>query len=303
MFQSGNPLVSHGFKNTSESVDLHEINHENLEEKESSNPLVPDELKATTESVFLDVIDHENREDKEKVKEHQTLTIGICKGLTINISRPFIPVKLALFCCSAGGGCVSSFLPVFLKSQGFTITHLSIFTASSVLFQFLGSVSSGIISDKIGRVKPILLAYLTVSLLINVIFSLIPSAKECATEITRFKCCEETMYHFITTTSCNVFENGTHTISCSLSNETNSNIRDDTQYCSTFLSNLSTNWIMNIEQNRLQKAADLHNYETNFENYSVDIHPSCVTEYCKLLEMDCISADNTNCYIKTEFRT
>ncbi|GIY42515.1 MFS_1_like domain-containing protein [Caerostris extrusa] len=96
----------------------------------------------------------------------QSWTITIYNKYEIHINKTFIPVKMSLFFWFAGAMTTSTFLPVILKHQGLTVAHLSVFIAFAVFIQFLSSLVSGVIADKIGRAKPILFTYYTAILVI-----------------------------------------------------------------------------------------------------------------------------------------
>ncbi|KAG8186885.1 hypothetical protein JTE90_023774 [Oedothorax gibbosus] len=78
------------------------------------------------------------------------------KRCSISINRPLIPLKLALFCFYGIGGFATSFTTLLLKQRGVTLSELSAMTIFAPIMQILGTSVSGVVSDKIGRSKPVL---------------------------------------------------------------------------------------------------------------------------------------------------
>ncbi|GFR09312.1 hypothetical protein TNCT_251671 [Trichonephila clavata] len=126
--------------------------------------------------------------------------ISICKGCKLSINKTFLPVKAALFCWFAAGNIEEVYLPVFLKLQGFSLVHLSLFSAISVIFQFSSTIFTGILTDKTGRPKIILMCYFMLFSSICLAFMFTPNVKECNTKEINFQCIYDTDSQLSTTT-------------------------------------------------------------------------------------------------------
>ncbi|GFY49348.1 hypothetical protein TNIN_255741 [Trichonephila inaurata madagascariensis] len=70
-------------------------------------------------------IDHNQEFDGDS----RTLDINVFNGCKLSINKTFLPVKAALFCWFAAGNIEDVYLPVFLKLKGFSLVHLSLFSA------------------------------------------------------------------------------------------------------------------------------------------------------------------------------
>ncbi|GFR25518.1 hypothetical protein TNCT_146761 [Trichonephila clavata] len=217
--------------------------------------------------------------------------ISLYKGSKVTINKVFLPVKMALFCWFSGGKIYTAFLPVFLKSKGFTIAHLSILTAISVAFQLLGTVLSGIITDKIGRAKPVLNIYFAIFLLSSVCLVIMPNVNECNEETLNLQCYNEEIPHFTTASSCQTFKNNSEIFSCSITDLRNASLNDDQMNC-TYFTEL-TNLEVNINKNTLRNVEDMCHYKVNFKNYSAIT--SCVAKDCASLEMKCVNNNFSRC--------
>ncbi|GFS36280.1 hypothetical protein NPIL_664191 [Nephila pilipes] len=190
-----------------------------------------------------------------------------------------------------GAKVYTAFVPVYLKSQGFTIAHLSIITAISVAFQLLGNVLSGIITDKIGRAKPVLKVYFAIFLLLSFSLTITPNVNECSEETINLQCHNEEIPRFATTSFCHTFKNNSKIFSCSVTDLGKINLNDDNRNCMYF-TNL-TNVDMNIDKIKLRNNKDMCHYKVNFKNHSAV--SSCVIKDCTSLEMECISDNFSNC--------
>ncbi|KAF8767346.1 Major facilitator superfamily like protein [Argiope bruennichi] len=102
-----------------------------------------------------------NRDEKNLDPSDPThFIIRLCKDYKISINKPLIPLKLALFTYYGAGSFMPSFITVLYKTRGVSLAELSTFTIIAPIFQFIGSALSGIVADKIGRSKPVLVTNL-----------------------------------------------------------------------------------------------------------------------------------------------
>ncbi|CAL1279690.1 unnamed protein product [Larinioides sclopetarius] len=102
-----------------------------------------------------------NGEEKDSEPSDPThFIIRLCKDYKISINKPLIPLKVALFTYYGAGSFMPSFMTILYKQRGVSLAELSTFTIIAPVFQFIGSALSGIVADKIGRSKPILVTNL-----------------------------------------------------------------------------------------------------------------------------------------------
>ncbi|GBM23270.1 hypothetical protein AVEN_26006-1 [Araneus ventricosus] len=103
----------------------------------------------------------DNGEEKNPDPSDPThFIIRLCKDYKISINKPLIPLKVALFTYYGAGSFMPSFMTVLYKQRGVSLAELSTFTIIAPIFQFIGSALSGIVADKIGRSKPVLVTNL-----------------------------------------------------------------------------------------------------------------------------------------------
>ncbi|GBO19353.1 hypothetical protein AVEN_107402-1, partial [Araneus ventricosus] len=123
--------------------------------------------------------------------ENPTFTISFRGKYKVGINKFLLPIKISLFCWFAGTQIATAFISVYLKHQGLTITHLSMMTAISVAFQFITGMISGILADRIGRVKPFLFVNGSIFLVTMICFIVMPKIDECATRKITFDCLDQ----------------------------------------------------------------------------------------------------------------
>ncbi|CAL1278839.1 unnamed protein product [Larinioides sclopetarius] len=236
----------------------------------------------------------------EKMK-NQSFIINICRGRKIKINKLFLPVKFALFCWFAGAYTMTVFTPVFLKSKGFTIAHLSIFTATSVLLQCISNLISGITVDKTGRSKAVLLTYLAVFFTISLTFTQMPSVRECTAEKIRLQCSEEDgeVPSLIAETPCNFLKDNAGSILCPINNTTNLNNSNYYKDCKTF-SFISSALNIHLKKKETANDSAICKHDIILENESINALQLCNNDSCKSLEIDCTSSDSMNCNSKRE---
>ncbi|GFT68263.1 hypothetical protein NPIL_269601, partial [Nephila pilipes] len=223
----------------------------------------------------------------------RTLDISIYKGYKLSINKTFLPVKAALFCWFAAGNIEDVYLPVFLKLKGFSLAHLSLFSAISVVLQFMGANFTGILTDKTGRPKTILLGYFALFSLICLGFTYTPNVKECNTKKTNFGCSYNSTLHFSTTASCKVFKNDTDSISCTITKF--SNVSHDNYNNGNFLSNNSLVEMVIIEKDEMENNTGMCRYKANFKNRSITSISMSDIDICKSIEMDCSLETSSDC--------
>ncbi|XP_055952066.1 maltose permease-like isoform X2 [Argiope bruennichi] len=238
---------------------------------------------------------------KDLEKKIQSFTINIYKGFKVEINKIFIPVKIALFCWFAGAYTMTVFTPVHLKSKGFTIAHLSVFTATSVLLQCLSNVVSGIIVDKTGRSKPVLLTYLVMFIAISLAFTQMPSVKECKSSKIRFQCHKDDNESRLTVEApCTLLTDNYGDISCLIDNITNLNTSSYNEECKS-LNHISSTLNIGLEKKQPANDSDVCNYDANSQNQTINTSELCKGENCKSFEMNCTSKEFMNCNSRREF--
>lgn len=99
--------------------------------------------------------------DEENIeKKNVSFVIKITNRFEICINKALLPLKLAQFCWFGGGSFMGAFLTVFLKQRGVSLSQLSWLNVIAPIVQLIGTTLTGVIADKIGRSKPVLIANL-----------------------------------------------------------------------------------------------------------------------------------------------
>lgn len=194
---------------------------------------------------------------------------------------------------------MTTFIPVYLKYQGLTITHLSTLTAIGVCFQFFVSMISGMLVDRTGRVKPILFLHASIYLVTLICFIVMPKIDECVTKKIIFDCVDENISHFIARDSCKIFQESFYTDTCSLINTGNATNDDEKESC-PYISLLQKASV-SIEKNHVNETSGFCLYHVNFTNYLNEDIPPCGTTNCKSLQMVCSDSDPAYCYYNRIF--
>ncbi|GFT42781.1 MFS_1_like domain-containing protein [Nephila pilipes] len=182
----------------------------------------------TSKKVKTDIVDNET-------SDSENLTIKLFKGHKICISKPLIPLKLALFTYYGAGSFIPSFMTVLYKQRGVTLAELSSMTIISPIIQFIGSAISGIVADKMGKAKPVLFVNLifVVSLVVGIL--LLPKIErtDCIPYAIDLSCSDQQQ---IAQTKCNVLENKIGINSCQSNCSKNifEECDDRTQACNVF---------------------------------------------------------------------
>ncbi|GBN44898.1 hypothetical protein AVEN_16248-1 [Araneus ventricosus] len=197
-------------------------------------------------------------------------------------------VQIYLITFFTGGFTSSVFVPVYLKSRGITIAHLSVFTATSIISQCLSNLVSGTITDKTGRSKPVLMANIVIFLLISLVFTQMPHVKECSRERIRLRCSEGNL---TARESCQILSNSTDSVSCSLVKSINSQGNGGPELCKPF--NISSFNVV-VKENKSRNYSITCRYNIHLQNYSTKSVGLCKGE-CKLFEMDCTFNESHDC--------
>ncbi|GFR19303.1 hypothetical protein TNCT_687081 [Trichonephila clavata] len=233
----------------------------------------------------------ESFDNNVKNVKSTTVDISICKGCKLSINKTFLPVKAALFCWFAAGNIEEVYLPVFLKLQGFSLVHLSLFSAISVIFQFSSTIFTGILTDKTGRPKIILMCYFMLFSSICLAFMFTPNVKECNTKEINFQCIYDTDSQLSTRASCNVFKN-LSTISCTIAKSLNFSHDHHTRKC---MLNNSVIEMVTIKYHEMENNTNLCHYTANLKNSSSKSISLCETDFCKSVELDCTIESSSDC--------
>lgn len=151
-------------------------------------------------------------------KDNLNITIKIYKDCKICIYKPLIPLKIILFLWYGAGAFVGPFITVYFKQRGISLAEISMVFILAPIAQFLGSVASGVIADKIGRSKPILIFNLILAVLLLIGILLIPrmDTVNCDSQPINLKCHPKQFDRLITKTSCDIVEDIIEVNSCNV---------------------------------------------------------------------------------------
>ncbi|XP_035219879.1 major facilitator superfamily domain-containing protein 6-like [Stegodyphus dumicola] len=124
-----------------------------------------------------------------------TITWKIYKDFKICIYKPLIPLKLALFFWYGDGAVITPFLTVYFKQRGLALSELSIIYMIAPVVQFIGTTLSGVIADKIGRSKPVLIGNLILTMVFVAGMLIVPrmSTESCESYSFNFECDQQTL--------------------------------------------------------------------------------------------------------------
>ncbi|XP_015917156.1 major facilitator superfamily domain-containing protein 6-A [Parasteatoda tepidariorum] len=112
--------------------------------------------------------------DCSRKEDNFEYTLNVCSKFKVSIQKPLIPLKIILFCYYGAGSFITAFITVYFKQRGVTLAELSTTYMISPVIQISGTLLSGIIADKIGRSKPVLVANLLLTGLMLVCILLVP---------------------------------------------------------------------------------------------------------------------------------
>lgn len=139
-------------------------------------------------------------------RESLTITVQIYNDVKLSIYKPMIPLKLALFFWFGAGSVIQPFLTVFFKQRGITLSELSTMYVITPIVQFFGPTLSGIIADKLGQSKPVLMANLLLSVLFAGCMLVVPSmnTSHCNNQPALLKCHRQEFNRLISKTMCDI---------------------------------------------------------------------------------------------------
>ncbi|XP_035219887.1 uncharacterized protein LOC118192967 [Stegodyphus dumicola] len=176
----------------------------------------------------------------------------------------------------AAGAVIVPYIPVYFKQRGLTLTELSSTYTIAPPLQFLGTTLSGIIADKLGRSKPVLVGNLVITMLAVASLLMMPgmNIESCDGQPFTLECDERESDKLIATTTCGKEENVTIK-SCNLDCSKNS-----TQYC------YGDSLMCRILQD-----------EEEFHNFSLSLHMNSSAK----LKQECSYNVNTLIYNNTAY--
>ncbi|KFM63075.1 hypothetical protein X975_18544, partial [Stegodyphus mimosarum] len=168
---------------------------------------------------------NDTRNEKKEVPENANLedetfnlTWRLYKNYKISICTPLIPLKLALLLWFGAGSIVGSFLAVYFKQRGLALSELSTIFMITPFAQFLGSTASGIIADKLGRCKPVLVGNLVITLLAVTGMLLMPrmNPESCNPQPLNIKCHYQEFDRLIVRSTCDIDDEVFEVTSCNV---------------------------------------------------------------------------------------
>ncbi|XP_054708112.1 major facilitator superfamily domain-containing protein 6-like protein A [Uloborus diversus] len=114
-----------------------------------------------------------------------------------------------------GGSVMGSFLIVFLKQRGMTLSEVSVLYIITPFVQTCGPVVAGIIADKIGRSKPVLIGNILLAILtVGILITLPRLNGECNNSHSIKMSCSESFYRLETTSAKSFTANNLHLDLC-----------------------------------------------------------------------------------------
>nr|XP_015917159.1 uncharacterized protein LOC107446893 isoform X1 [Parasteatoda tepidariorum] len=108
-------------------------------------------------------------------KKDETFTIYFYKNHKVCIFKPLIPLKLAQFCWFGAGSFIVAFITVLLKQRGVTLSQFSWMNTIGPIVQIIGTIITGIIADKLGKSKPVLVTNILIVIVLITSLILMPS--------------------------------------------------------------------------------------------------------------------------------
>lgn len=160
----------------------------------------------TTSSICNDPIREEKKNCVKEDQESKIFSIHVYKKFKIRIYKPLIPLKLAFFIWYGGAVALLPFVNVFFKQRGMTLVELSTMQFITPGVQFLGPLICGIIADKIGRSKPVLVVNLLLTVLIVVAMVVAPNMNvvNCDPRPVNLICQHQEFGRLVAETSCDI---------------------------------------------------------------------------------------------------
>ncbi|GFU26264.1 hypothetical protein NPIL_551641 [Nephila pilipes] len=200
---------------------------------------------------------------------------------------------MALFCWFAAGNIEEVYLPVFLKLKGFSLIHLSLFSAVSTFLQCTFAILTGIVTDTTGRPKTILMGYYSIFSLICTCLIFTPNVNECNTKITNFQYIRDRTPYFSTTAPCYAFKNDSSKVNCTIHKFENISLEDDHHEKCAPNKNLVKMII--VEKDKMQNNTDMCQYKVNFKNRLINFSSAYDNNICKSIKMNCTFETQSHC--------
>ncbi|GFQ92260.1 MFS_1_like domain-containing protein [Trichonephila clavata] len=223
-----------------------------------------------------------------KPPDSNNFTIKLWKDHTISICKPLIPLKLALFTYYGAGSFMPSFMTVLYKQRGVSLSELASMTIIAPIIQFLGSATSGVVADKIGRAKPVLFVnlFLLLLLIIGILFLPKIDRTNCLPYSINLTCSEEQQ---MAQTECNLLEKKIEISLCEANCSKNvfEKCDDRTSACKIFdekeLKNLSLSvYIDNFHDTKIDNQCSYYVTALEYENNNISWCDSNRGQFCSL---------------------
>ncbi|XP_035219975.1 major facilitator superfamily domain-containing protein 6-A-like [Stegodyphus dumicola] len=220
-------------------------------------------------------------------------SVNFCNIWKVRICKLLVPLKLALFVWFGAGATITTFIALFSKQRGLTVSNISVIYVISPFVQFLTTLIYGIISDKIGRSKPLLLMCLVGCIAVTILFLIAPriNTEKCSFLSANLECNSSGFNKFIVTANCSSSENFIQQYSCKCRSDTNSECLDKAACDNLIIEDFSN---LSIYQN-----LDESNENANFCNFNETINlmqtscaPGSGRSSCEIL---CILKDSEFC--------
>ncbi|XP_035219875.1 uncharacterized protein LOC118192958 isoform X2 [Stegodyphus dumicola] len=144
------------------------------------------------------------------------ITWNIYKNFKICIYKPLIPLKLALLLWFGAGAVPAPFLAVYFKQRGLALSELSTMYMIAPIVQFIGTTLSGVIADKIGKSKPVLIGNIILAILSSASIILVPRMSTESCEPYSLDCDQLTLRRLIAGTQSEIREDVIEVNSCKI---------------------------------------------------------------------------------------
>ncbi|XP_054714263.1 uncharacterized protein LOC129223906 [Uloborus diversus] len=150
--------------------------------------------------------------------EDKTFTLKICKNVKIHIFKPLISLKLALFLWFGAGSIIRPFFSTFLRQRGMTLLEFSLLYAITPVVQTLGPILSGIVADKLGKSKPVLVVNILLTIAAVVCLLLVPrlNSDDCVSQLVKLKCHHQEFDRLVARSSCDITMDSLKLDSCNV---------------------------------------------------------------------------------------
>ncbi|GBN93559.1 hypothetical protein AVEN_133898-1 [Araneus ventricosus] len=166
-------------------------------------------------------------------------------------------------------------------------------TVISVAFQSIVIMVSGILADRIGRVKPFLFIHGSIFLVTLICFIIMPKTDECGTKKITFYCLDQEIK---APDSCQYSQISFYADSCSLIYKENAVHSIENEKCPLISLLLQRDY--SIENCHMNETSGFCLHRANFRNYSSKDMPPCEIQNCKALQMICSDKDPSSYCLK-----